>query len=41
MVCGYPSDRHATSSDVLADFHSIPIHMRQIDAVTGDGPGQP
>ena len=36
LVCGYPSNCHATSSDVLilADLHSVPIHMRQIDAVT-------
>ena len=34
LVCGYPSHYHATSSDVLADFHRVPINMRQIDAVT-------
>ena len=34
LVGGYPSHHHTTSSDILANFHRVPIDMRQVDAVT-------
>ena len=34
LVGGYPSHHHTTSSDILANFHRVPIDMRQVGAVT-------